>query len=60
LVFGEGAIVWCVGKVMGKDGAREGFNFGKADGLPAEGFPSDGRGFHARANGKEAQRDLRG
>jgi hypothetical protein len=45
---------------MCEDSARKGFYLGEADGLPAEGFPSYGRGFHAGADGEETERDLRG
>ena len=45
---------------MFEDGAGEGFDLGKANGLPAEGLPRDRRGFHAGAYREETERDLRG
>ena len=41
---------------MFDDGAGKGFDLGEANGLPAEGLPSDRRGFHARADGEETHR----
>ena len=45
---------------MFEDSTWKGFNLGEANGLPAEGFPSDRRGFHAGADGKETHGDLWG
>ena len=43
---------------MFEDSAWEGFDFGEADWSPAEGMPSDGRGFHTRADGEITHRRL--
>ena len=51
LIFGEGSIVRGVGVSGGKYSTGEGFDFRKAYWLKSEGMPSDGRGFHARADG---------
>ena len=58
MVFGKGSIVRYVGESVFEDGTWEGFDFGKADGRPAERVPSDRGGFHAGADGEVTHRKV--
>ena len=50
--MGEVAIVRDVGKAVSEDGGSEGVDFCECNGVLAEGFKGNRRGFHAGADGE--------